>query len=100
MNIPVEQCKKGVIYELDARNINIGVFLPDIKGFIGIRTKFGNRFLDIEYHWDTGAPFGTANAVEEIGIYPNPINWYEQNDELFNFLENLEKELKLSNQKV
>lgn len=47
----------------------MGVYNPVNKGFIGIRTKFKNRFLATEYHWDTGEPFGTAiphDALEQI----------------------------------
>jgi hypothetical protein len=36
-------------------------------GFLGIREKFENRFVDKEFHWDTGAPYGTARPLEDLG---------------------------------
>jgi hypothetical protein len=42
----------------------MGVFRKDKKGFVGIREKFGERFLFVEYHWDTGPPFGTVKPLK------------------------------------
>lgn len=58
--IPLSECKHGHGYWLDSRNLCYGVFDENTKGFVGIRTKFTSRYLFTEYHWDTGAPFGTA----------------------------------------
>ena len=49
----MEQCVKGRVYKLWCRNLSIGVY-DGKEGFIGIRTKFGSRYLDTEYHWDQG----------------------------------------------
>ena len=65
--ISLSECKKRRVYKLHSRNLSFGVFDGD-TGFIGIRTKFGSRFLDTEYHWDTGSPFGTAHPEEDTGI--------------------------------
>src|SRR5262249_15347802 len=43
-------------------------------GFIGIRTKFGLQFLDMEIHWDLSKTFGTAQALEELGTIPDSIS--------------------------
>ena len=43
-------------------------------GFIGIRTKFGLRFLDMEIHWGLSKTFGTAQALEELGTIPDSIS--------------------------
>jgi hypothetical protein len=64
--IPLNQCKNRKLYRVDARNFGIAVFTEAEKGFIGLRYKFGNTFPDLEYHWDTGAPHGTANPIEEL----------------------------------
>ena len=71
--IPLNQCKNGYIYKLNSRNLGIGVFCEETKGFIGIREKFGDKYLFTEYHWDTGAPFGTVKPLEEIGQIPDDI---------------------------
>ncbi len=72
--ITIENCKEGRLYRIKARNIRMGVFSSKAygkPGFAGIREKFGNRFLDIEYHYDADPHFGTATPLEEAGEYPN-----------------------------
>lgn len=77
--IPVDQCKKGVLYVLASRNLGTGVFNGDTKepGFIGIREKFGNYFLFTEYHYDNGPPYGTASPIKELAIVPDGIGIFE-----------------------
>ena len=71
--IPIDKCVKGRVYKIRCRNLRFGVFDGE-DGFIGIRTKFSDRYLFTEYHWDQGAPFGTVMATEDIGvIVPEPI---------------------------
>lgn len=85
--IKLDECKHGHGYWIDARQLCYGVFDKNSKGFIGIRTKFGNRYLFTEYHWDTGAPFGTANPKildEKCQIE----NLNEDNKELFDWIQN------------
>lgn len=61
--IPIGECKHGYLYHICCRNLLIGVYNEKTQGFVGIRTKFGHEFLFTEYHWDTGAPFGTVQPV-------------------------------------
>ena len=75
--IPIEQCKQGYLYKIHARNFGLGVYSEVDRGFIGIRYKFGDRFLDIEYHYDTGVPHGTASPIEEICKVPDGIEIVE-----------------------
>ena len=64
--IPLEQCVRGRVYEIRSRNLAVGVY--DGKcGFIGIRTKFGSRYLFTEYHWDQGSPHGTVSRQRDLG---------------------------------
>ena len=65
--ISLTECKKRRVYKLISRNLSFGVFDGKTR-FIGIRTKFGRRFLDTEDHWDTGPPFGTARPEEDTGV--------------------------------
>lgn len=51
---------QGGLYELDARNANLGIWIYEQLGFIIRRQKFNNIFLFVEYHYDTGSPFGTV----------------------------------------
>jgi hypothetical protein len=65
--IAMTDCVERAIYRLSSRNLSVGVYNGK-GGFIGIRTKFGSRYLDTEYHRDTGAPFGTVTPFERIGV--------------------------------
>ncbi len=66
--LPLKECRPRHIYKLNSRNLKYGVFNPKDNGFIGIRTKFSNRYLFTEYHWDTGPPYGTAKPIEDLGL--------------------------------
>jgi hypothetical protein len=71
--IKLEQLQRGRVYRLQSRNLECGVWNGK-DGFIGIRTKFGLRFLDMEIHWDLSKTFGTAQALEELGTIPESIS--------------------------
>ena len=66
--IPIPECKARWVYRIDGRNIKFGVFDPKHSSFIGIRTKWDDRFLDDENHWDcpTFATVMPLEALEEI----------------------------------
>lgn len=71
--IPLDRCKDGVVYEIRSRNLVVGVFVKDTGGFIGIREKFGSLYLFMEYHHDTGAPFGTVRPLKKLGMAPKDL---------------------------
>jgi hypothetical protein len=71
--IRLTECKPRHVYRLRSRNLSVGVFDEDSNGFIGIREKFGSRYLDTEHHRDTGPPHGTATPYEELGAVPKGI---------------------------
>ena len=56
------------LYTLRSRNLDAGVWITKLRGFTGIREKFGYRYLATEFHRDTGPPFGTARVIEDTGI--------------------------------
>ena len=99
----LSELTKGRVYKLDCRNLVIGVF-DGIDSFIGIRTKFGRRFLDSEIHWDACEQFGTVSNViyleidlpsdieanKFIGGIPGP----HGNTTLFKFLEDTEEKIR------
>jgi hypothetical protein len=66
--IPLEACKDRQLYQLRSRNLRVGVFSAEQRGFFGLRTKFGSTFIDIEYHWDADAHHGTACPLEALGV--------------------------------
>jgi hypothetical protein len=61
-----EQLVRGRVYEINARNFYMGVWTG--TAFLGIREKFGSRFLDSEFHWDNGPPHGTVHDVKDTGV--------------------------------
>jgi hypothetical protein len=64
--IALTDCQQRTVYRIRSRNLLVGVF-DGSTGFIGIREKFNSRYLFTEYHWDTGAPFGTVRPLEILG---------------------------------
>lgn len=72
--IPLEDCVDRAIYKIKSQNLSVGVFRKESKGFIGIRHKFGDLYLFQEFHYDTGAPFGTVTPEKQIGMLPEGID--------------------------
>lgn len=68
--IPLEDCKHRYTYRIHSRNLTVGVFDKERKGFVGIREKFGTHYLFTEFHRETGAPYGTVSPKEEIEKCP------------------------------
>lgn len=67
MTLSIEELEDRGIYRIYSRNLEFGVYSEKVKGFIGIREKFGQRYLFTEYHYEIGAPFGTVHPVELVG---------------------------------
>ena len=86
--IPLDNCTNGGVYKVFSRNLDLAIFVEN--RFIGIREKFGYRFLDTEYHRESG---GTASPKELVEMCPlAPIA--ESNKDLVVYLENLSQLLK------
>ena len=81
--IPLKKCEIGVLYKIHSRNLQYGIFNGK-DGFIGIRTKFGQKYLFTEFHWDTGPPYGTVKPIEktEFKISISEINNEEELEDL------------------
>ncbi len=71
-HIPLTDCIAGHLYEIDSRNLGLGVFNGK-TGFIGIRYKFGSRYLFTKYHFDKGPPYGTVHPIKDLGPIPDGI---------------------------
>ncbi len=88
--IPLANCKHGYTYKINSRNLSFGVYDKDTQGFVGIRTKFGERYLFTEFHWDTGAPFGTVRPKKELEKCPiQNLDESYKNTDLFNYLDTI-----------
>jgi len=68
--IPLTECIHGGFYKIHARNFNYGVFNKNKNGFVGVREKFGNEYLFVEFHYDTGPPYGTVKPHEFLEMCP------------------------------
>jgi hypothetical protein len=86
--IPLDQCIKGMVYRVESRNLSMGVF-DGGHAFIGVRNKFGTRYLFGEHHYDDGPPNGTVEPLEELGMVPEEVNIDERSDALLAYLEGL-----------
>jgi hypothetical protein len=78
--IKKEDLVEGQLYETHGRNLGIGMWKKldngwKEYGFVYLRTKFGQQFLDVEYHWDEGAPFGT---VKPVAKFNGTVEWLEE----------------------
>jgi hypothetical protein len=71
--IPMEDLEDRRAYRLRSRNLVVGAWSAETQGFIGVREKFGSLYLFEEYHYDTGAPHGTAHAIEAYDMVPEGI---------------------------
>lgn len=69
------------IYALKSRNLRVGVWNGS-DGFIGIRTKFGDRFLSTEFIarecGGTASGFDTAHPLEQVGTLAEDIPLVER----------------------
>jgi hypothetical protein len=82
------ELKGGYLYRIDARNARFGIWIPKLKGFIISRFKFGANYLFVEYHYDTGPPFGTVLPLKEVEKVPLyiPRDWDENDEDLLGYL--------------
>lgn len=73
--IGVERCVDRRVYRICARNLRVGVFVAERRGFVGVRQKGhpSNLYLATEYHRDNGPPYGTACPLEDLGPLPDEI---------------------------
>ena len=71
--IPLTECEHGYLYRIASRNLSYGVYNAKDKGFIGIRTKFHDRYLFTELHWDCGEPYGTVKPKAVLEKVPDGI---------------------------
>jgi hypothetical protein len=96
---PIKDCVAGRVYKIRCRNLRYGVYDGE-DGFIGIRTKFGSRYLFTEYYCNPEAPLGTVRNQEDTGInVPEGINIKDRSsDDLFKFLDSLQDKLENKNE--
>lgn len=84
------------LYLVHARNFSLGVYQANKQAFDGIRYKFGDRFIDTEYHWDTGEPHGTAKPYRLLEQYVCPAELLKEDasDNLFQYLDLMREKYK------
>jgi len=70
----MEELVNRQLYFIWARNFNVGIWCAERQAFFGIRRKWGRQFVDREFHWSTGAPYGTAKPIAEFPGWHLPVN--------------------------
>lgn len=77
--IPKDELVKGAVYRAKSRNLAPFVVYSGSGGFIGIREKFNNYFLDVEFLNDPEyMPFSTCTPLERAGEVPAEIEVRER----------------------
>lgn len=61
--ISIMECQDRSLYLLRARNMTIGMFSFNSRGFYGIRSGPKGFYIDHEHHFEMGPPFGTAKPL-------------------------------------
>ena len=70
----IEQMQAGMAYSIWARNAYTGIWLAEARGFLVSRYKIHPApYLFVEFHWDTGEPFGTVKPLRPLEICPLPL---------------------------
>lgn len=100
--IPMSECVEWRVYRVRARNFSYAVYIGSDAirhgRFLGLRKKFGDTFLFIEFHDETGPPHGTVIPLEDTGIdVPEGLRGFESlvsyPDGLFDWLEGVTNDL-------
>jgi len=93
--IKIKDLKHGYLYKIIARNAYCGIWIKDTKVFMISRHKFGDNFIDFEYHYDM-IDFATAQPIEEIEITPfgeDLLDYMEEEQKILDYLNNWEDKL-------
>lgn len=56
------------VYIIRSRNLSVGAWRAETKGFIGVRLKFGSEYLFEEYHYDADPHVGTVSAATPTDV--------------------------------
>lgn len=64
-------CERGVVYRGEGRNFKLGIW--NGERFLGIRSKWGSRFIDSELHWEASPPHGTFKPEEAAYTLPGEL---------------------------
>jgi len=65
-HIEPDQLVHRQVYRVASRNLLVGVWDSERQGFVGIREKFNDKYLAVEYEYDL--QHGTARGVEVLDL--------------------------------
>jgi len=85
--LTIEECKHGAIYRIRSRNLTYGIFNSKDKSFIGIREKFGYKYLFPEYHYSVPGTVYPIEFIKDTNLDPS-----KESVELYNLLYNIKYE--------
>ena len=64
----MEDLEDRRVYEIRSRNLSVGIWCADKRGFMGVRRKFTEEYLFVEYHFDHDPYVGTVYAAKPLDI--------------------------------
>lgn len=77
--LPESELEDRRVYEIRSRNLTHGVWVAEKHGFIGIRQKFNDLYLFMEYHYDHDPYVGTVRPVRPLDVVvPDDIDLMER----------------------
>ena len=62
--IKKEDMQDFCMYKVDARNFSVGIWFEGKMH--GLREKYGDMFIDTEFHYDDGPPYGTCKPLVKL----------------------------------
>ena len=65
------ELEEGCLYCLEARGSSAGIWVSEQRGFELARTELWKDSIEVEFHYDTGPPFGTAKPYQVIEVAPS-----------------------------
>ena len=68
--LSIGELHSGHTYLINARNSNVGIWLPEKEGFLIRRIKMERIYPFVEYHWDQGEPYGTVRPFKQVDQSP------------------------------
>lgn len=92
--ITMDKLKPFYLYRIHARNAVLGIWLPEKKGFMIRRNKFGDWFDFIEYHYDSDPCFGTVKPLKELEKTPFAEKDFKNTTTIDNIIEYLKNKTK------
>lgn len=79
--LAMDALQSGMAYVIWARNAYVGIWTPEVQGFLISRYKMSaTPRLALELHWDTGEPLGTVKPLRLLERCPIKMTTFSVNE--------------------